>query len=37
MLHQRVYEITTACDQNVLTGLLFQLGYFFRDILFDQR
>ena len=36
MLHQRVYKIATAEDQDALTGLLLQLGYFFRDIVLDQ-
>jgi len=33
MLHQRVDKIGTAVDQDVLTRLLFQLGYFFYDTL----
>lgn len=36
MLHQHMYKIATPKDQNVLTELLFQLGYFFCNILFDQ-
>ncbi len=34
--HQRVYKIGASSDQDVLTGLLHQPGYFLRDILFDQ-
>jgi hypothetical protein len=36
MLHQRLDKITTAKDQNVLTRLLLQLGYFLGNIPFDQ-
>jgi hypothetical protein len=36
MLHQRMYKVGAAVDQNVLTGLLLQLVHFFRDILFNQ-
>jgi len=36
VLHQRVYQHATASNQNVLTGLLLQPGYFFRYITLDQ-
>src|SRR5207245_3047421 len=37
MLPQRVDELRTAGDQDVLTGLLLQLGDFLGDVLPDQR
>ena len=36
VFHQRVHEIAAAVDQDVLTGLLLQLGDFLRDIPLDQ-
>jgi hypothetical protein len=37
VLHQRVHEIAAAEDQDVLAGLLLELGHFFGDVSLDQR